>query len=278
MGVIFAVRGHGTDVTTTTLMDRRREARYRFPRRTNNQGWRRIMADCALVTGGSRNIGQAICERLSADGHVVVQFDVLEPENPGVAEFVKVDLSDESATATALAALNARHRVTRLVNNVGISSMSSIEALTLEDFDRVIRVNTRVALQCAQAVVPGMKAAAFGRIVNIASRAIVGIPNLSAYAASKAALVGLMKTWAMELAPAGITANAVAPGPIDTDMLREAYSTELYEKTRASVPVGRFGQPEDIANAVAFLADERSGFVNGQVLHCCGGMSIGRAG
>ena len=236
------------------------------------------MADCVLVTGGSRNIGRGICERLTADGKLVVQFDVLEPRNPGAAEFVNVDLSDENATGAALAELNARHRVTRLVNNVGISSMSDIESIGLDEFDRVIRINTRVALQCAQAVVPGMKAAGFGRIVNIASRAIVGIPNLSAYAASKAALVGLMKTWAMELAPAGITANAVAPGPIDTDMLREAYSPELYEKTRASVPVGRFGQPEDIANAVAFLLDDRSGFVNGQVLHCCGGMSIGRAG
>ncbi|MDG2286556.1 MAG: SDR family NAD(P)-dependent oxidoreductase [Alphaproteobacteria bacterium] len=236
------------------------------------------MADCVLVTGGSRNIGRGICERLSDEGHVVVQFDVLEPENPNVAEFVKVDLSNEEETAAALKALSSRHRVTRLVNNVGISCMANIEDTDLTEFDRVLRINTRVAMQCAQAVVPGMKAARFGRIVNIASRAIVGIPGLSAYAASKAAVVGLMKTWAMELAPAGITSNAVAPGPIDTDMLREAYSTELYEKTRASVPVGRFGQPADIANAVAFLIDDRSALVNGQVLHCCGGMSIGRAG
>jgi NAD(P)-dependent dehydrogenase (short-subunit alcohol dehydrogenase family) len=236
------------------------------------------MADCVLVTGGSRNIGRGICERLTEDGHKVIQFDVLPPENPDAAEFVKVDLSDEHATATALAALNQCHRVTKLVNNVGISFMADLEDTGLVDFDRVMRINTRVALQCTQAVVPGMKTAGFGRLVNIASRAIVGIPGLSAYAASKAALVGLTKTWAMELAPVGITANAVAPGPIDTDMLREAYSTELYEKTRASVPVGRFGQPADIANAVAFLFDDRSGFVNGQVLHCCGGMSIGRAG
>jgi NAD(P)-dependent dehydrogenase (short-subunit alcohol dehydrogenase family) len=235
------------------------------------------MTDCVLVTGGSRNIGRGICERLAEEGHKVFQFDVLEPENPDAAEFVKVDLSDENATAAALASLNGRHRVTRLVNNVGISCMADIEDTSLAEFDRVLRINTRVALQCAQAVVPGMKAAGFGRLVNIASRAIVGIPGLSAYAASKAALVGLMKTWAMELAPNGITANAVAPGPIDTDMLRGAYSPELYEKTRASVPVGRFGQPADIANAVAFLVDDRSGFVNGQVLHCCGGMSIGRA-
>lgn len=236
------------------------------------------MADCVLVTGGSRNIGRGICERLRADGHAVVQFDVLEPENAEAAEFVRVDLSSPSDTAEALAGLTERYRVTRLVNNVGISSVATLEDATLDDFDTVLAVNTRVALQCAQAVVPGMKAAGFGRIVNIASRAIVGIPQLSVYAASKAAVVGLMKTWAMELSSAGITANAVAPGPIDTDMLRGAYTPEIYEQTRRSVPVGRFGQPADIANAVSFLLDERSGFVNGQILHVCGGMSIGRAG
>ena len=235
------------------------------------------MADCVLVTGGSRNIGRGICERLTADGHIVVQFDVLEPENPDAAKFVHVDLSDEAATFQALDELRKKHRVTRLVNNVGISEVSVVEDTDLSTFDKVIRINTRIALQCAKATVPGMKEAGFGRIVNIASRAIVGIPNLSIYAASKAAVVGLAKTWAMELAPAGITANAIAPGPIDTDMLRGAYSKETYELVRRSVPVGRFGRPDDIANAVSFLLDRRSDFVNGQVLHVCGGMSIGRA-
>ena len=236
------------------------------------------MVDCVLVTGGSRNIGRGICERLTEDGHTVVQFDVLEPENLGAATFMKVDLFNEKATADALTTLSQQHRITCLVNNVGISSVANVEDVSLDEFDRVIRINTRVALQCAQAAVPGMKAAGFGRIVNIASRAIVGIPQLSSYAASKAAVVGLMKTWAMELASSGITANAVAPGPIDTDMLRGAYTKEVYEQVRASVPVGRFGQPADIANAVSFLLDDRSSFVNGQVLHVCGGMSIGRAG
>ena len=236
------------------------------------------MVDCVLVTGGSRNIGRGICERLTEDGHTVVQFDVLEPENLGAATFMKVDLFNEKATADALTTLSQQHRITCLVNNVGISSVANVEDVSLDEFDRVIRINTRVALQCAQAVVPGMKAAGFGRIVNIASRAIVGIPQLSSYAASKAAVVGLMKTWAMELSFSGITANAVAPGPIDTDMLRGAYTKEVYEQVRASVPAGRFGQPADIANAVSFLLDDRSSFVNGQVLHVCGGMSIGWTG
>jgi 3-oxoacyl-[acyl-carrier protein] reductase len=236
------------------------------------------MADCVLVTGGSRNIGRALCERLSADGHTVVQFDVIAPENPDAADFVEVDLGDEAATAAALADLMERYQVARLVNNVGILSTAPIAEASLDDFDRVIRINTRTAMQCTSALVPQMKEAGFGRIVNIASRATHGIPNMSAYAASKSALVGLMKTWAMELAGAGITANAVAPGPIETDMLRAAFSGNEREQLRHSVPVQRFGQPADIANAVSFLLDERSGFVTGQLVNVCGGMSVSRTG
>ena len=236
------------------------------------------MEQCTLVTGGSRNIGHGICERLSADGQTVVQFDVLAPASGSAARFVEVDLADEDATGRALDALLAEYRVSRLVNNVGVVSLGAVEEVPLAEFDRVLRINTRVALQCAGAVVPGMKEAGFGRIVNIASRAIRGIPNLSVYAASKAAVVGLMTTWALELARSGITANAVAPGPIDTDMLRAAYPPDspAFQAMHDKVPVGRLGQPADIANAVAFLLDERSGFVTGQVLHVCGGMSRSR--
>ncbi len=237
------------------------------------------MADCTLVTGGSRNIGRAICERLSADGQTVVQFDVIEPAGEGAAEFVRVDLSDAEAAEAALSALRARHRIVRLVNNVGVVSMAPVAETSMAEFDRVLAINSRIALQCARAAAPDMKAAGFGRIVNIASRAIAGIPGLSVYAASKAAVVGLAKTWAMELARDGVTANAIAPGPIDTDMLRAAWEPDsaMFQSLHEQVPVGRLGQPEDIANAASFLLDARSGFVTGQVLHVCGGMSIGRA-
>ena len=107
------------------------------------------MVDCVLVTGGSRNIGRGICERLTEDGHTVVQFDVLEPENPGAAIFVKVDLSNEKATADALTTLSQQHRVTRLVNNVGISSVANVEDVSLDEFDRVIRINTRCCMSAA---------------------------------------------------------------------------------------------------------------------------------
>lgn len=237
------------------------------------------MSEYALVTGGSRNIGRAICERLQADGYKVIQFDVIEPENPEAAEFHQVDLGDTEATAAALAAITKDRPVTRLVNNVGIFRGGLLDDATLEDFDAVMRVNTRCALQCAKALAPGMREAGFGRIVNIASRAVMGIPGLSNYSASKAALLGFTRTWSIELARSGVTVNAIAPGPINTDMLRQANppgsnSARLLEE---SIPVGRLGEPTDIANGISFFLDQRTSFVTGQLLHVCGGMSFSRA-
>ena len=238
------------------------------------------MTDIALVTGGSRNIGRAICDRLIGDGHMVVQFDVLEPEDNSAAEFIRVDLSDEAETAAALAELLATRRVTRLVNNVGVSHASALEETNLDDFDRIMRINTRSAVQCAQAVVPGMREAGFGRILNLASRAIVGMPDMTAYGASKAAIAGITRTWAVELASAGITVNAIAPGPIDTDMLRAVNppGSAGDQFIRGTIPVGRLGEPEDIAHAASYFLDAKSSFTTGQVLFVCGGMSIGRSG
>ena len=237
------------------------------------------MSEFALVTGGSRNIGRAICERLTADGYQVIQFDVVEPEDEKAGTYVPVDLSDEAATAAALAEVAEGRRITRLVNNVGMGHVGGLEETSLADFDRVMRLNARAALQCSQALAPDMREAGGGRIVNIASRAIAGIANITAYAASKAALVGMTRSWAMELAAAGITVNAVAPGPIDTDMYRDMNPPggPVDKRIRESIPVGRLGITEDIANAVSFFADQRSGFVTGQVLFVCGGLSIGRS-
>jgi 3-oxoacyl-[acyl-carrier protein] reductase len=235
------------------------------------------MAELALVTGGSKNIGWAICRRLVEDGYEVVQFDLAPPAEASGARFVQVDMGNETALATALAELAP---VTRLVNNVGIGHVGSLDELTLADFDKVMRINARAALQCTQALIGGMRQGKFGRIVNLASRAITGMPNITAYAASKAAIAGMTRSWAMELARDGITVNAIAPGPIDTDMYRDMNPPggPVDTAVRASVPVGRLGTPDDIAQVASFFLDARSGFVTGQVLFACGGLSIGRRG
>ena len=237
------------------------------------------MTDFALVTGGSRNIGRATCERLSADGYEVIQFDIVEPEASSPATFVHVDLSDETATAAALAGITKDRAITRLVNNVGIAQSAPLEKTALADFDRVMRINTRTAVQCTQALLPAMRETGFGRIVNLASRAVTGMPELTAYAASKGAIVAMTRTWAMEFAGAGVTVNAVAPGPIDTDMFRQVNppGSAGDRRIRGSIPVGRLGRSDDIANVISFFLDARGGFVTGQILFACGGMSVGGA-
>ena len=234
------------------------------------------MTDYALVTGASRNIGRAIAERLKADGCSILMLDRNEPEDPSLGEFRAVDLADPGATAEALAWAVRGRTVTRLVNCAGVVRMEPLEEVSLDDFDKLMAVNVRSYVQTMQAILPVMKAAGFGRVVNIASRAALGHVNQTVYSASKAALIGLTKTWAAEFAGHGITCNAVGPGPVDTDMFRSVYPDGSERRTRyvERIPVGRLGHPSDIAHAVSYFLDARSSFVTGQVLFVCGGLSI----
>jgi NAD(P)-dependent dehydrogenase (short-subunit alcohol dehydrogenase family) len=235
------------------------------------------MTDRALVTGGANGIGRAIVERLAADGYDCVVFDRAAPRNDLPAAYAEVDLADRAATASAIEKALQDGPITRLVNNVGVVRPGTLEDASAADFEAAVSLNLRCALQCTQALVPGMKAARFGRIVNISSRAALGKELRSVYSATKAGLHGFAKTWALELGPFGITANAIGPGPIRTALF-EAANPPDSPRTRAiidGVPVKRMGEPADIANAASFLLDARSGFVTGQVLYVCGGMTVG---
>jgi len=235
------------------------------------------MPEYALVTGAARNIGKAIATRLKADGYTVIMLDIVEPEDASLGEFMKVDLSSQTSTAQALAWATDRREITRLVNCAGIAAVSGLSDVTFEEFDRIMAVNVRSYIQVTQSVLPAMRQAGFGRVVNISSRSIRGYRKLTSYAASKAAVLGMTKSWALEEAGNGITVNAIAPGPIDTSMLKTAQPEGSPGRAAllASIPVGRVGQPEDIANAVSFFLDRRTSFVTGQLLYVCGGLTVG---
>lgn len=235
----------------------------------------------AVVTGASRGIGAAIARRLAHDGWRVFNLDI-EPPAAGesAATWIETDLAEPRAIAGAFDAILSAGPVSGLINNAGLPGMNDLAETTVAEFDRTVAVNMRAPMLCAQAVIDGMKAGRFGRIVNISSRAHLGKAKRTAYAGTKGALVSMTAVWALELAEYGVTVNAVAPGPIRTELFAAANPPDL-PRTQAiieAVPVGRLGEPEDIANAVAFFMSEDAGFVTGQTLYVCGGVTLARAG
>ena len=226
-----------------------------------------------LITGGASGIGAAIAERCRAEGFEPVVID-------RVGDGIRADLSDAADTERALREALAGGPITRLVNNVGIVVPADAENQTLAEFDLAVSLNLRCAFQCMQALLPGMKQAGFGRIVNMSSRAALGKELRTAYSATKAGLIGMTRVWALELGRHGITANAIGPGPIRTELFDRANPPDA-PRTRAiieSVPVKRVGTADDVAHTASYLLDERSGFVTGQVIYVCGGMTLGVAG
>jgi 3-oxoacyl-[acyl-carrier protein] reductase len=226
-----------------------------------------------LITGGASGIGRATAERCREDGYEPIVLD-------RVGDGIRADLSSPDETARALENALRDGPITRLVNNVGVVRPGPVEEQSLSDLDLVVSLNLRCALQCLQALLPGMKAAGFGRVVNISSRAALGKELRTVYAATKAGLQGMARVWALELGRYGITANAIGPGPIRTELFDQANPPNS-PRTRAimdTIPVRRIGEPEDVADAVSFLLGARSGFVTGQVLYVCGGMTVGAAG
>ena len=233
-----------------------------------------------LVTGASRGIGRAIVERLAADGFAVVGLARRSDGARGAGiEQVSVDLADPDATARCLTTLLAAGPFYGLVNNVALAEMAPLGAIGEAELAAAVRLNLGVALQCTQALLPGMRAAGRGRIINLSSRSALGKVGRSVYSATKAGLLGMTRTWALETAADGITVNAVAPGPIDTELYRDANppDSEASRRLRATIPVGRLGQPEDVAHAVSYFMDPRAGYVTGQTHFVCGGMTIGAA-
>lgn len=228
-----------------------------------------------VVTGGASGIGAAICASVRAAGETVVCLDRQPPRD---GAFVEVDLTDADATRAAAAAVAASYAVSRFVHNAGAIRPAPLGDVTVSDLAALSQLHLGAPLILLQAFLPAMRAAAFGRVVLIGSRAAQGMATRTAYAATKAGMGGLARTWALELAADGITVNVVAPGPIrGTEMFHAVVPAggEVEARLAAGVPVRRLGTPEDVARVVMFLGAAGSGFITGQTINVCGGASLG---
>ena len=237
-----------------------------------------VVAKVAAVTGGSAGIGKAICEDLLAQGYEVVSLALqrCDIDHPKLHS-IEVDLMDRAAAARAMHDLVQRFEVTTVVHNAGVIRPALIADVKLQDLDALVELHLASAIQLVQAALPAMRARRFGRVVLLSSRAAVGAASRTVYSATKAALMGMARTWTLELAGDGITVNVVAPGPIRTDMFYEVIpaGSDKERALAASVPVKRLGEVADVARAVRFFADPANSYVTGQVLYVCGGTSVG---
>ena len=242
----------------------------------------------AIVTGAARGIGAAVAKRLAADGHSVAVIDLDESSCAatvdaitaagGKALAVGADVSDEQAVAGAVERVVAElGGPTILVNNAGIIRDNMLFKMSVADWDAVMNVHLRGAFLMARATQQYMVEAKFGRILNLSSTSALGNRGQANYSAAKAGMQGFTKTLAIELGKFGVTANAIAPGFIETEMTAETAKRvgvdyEDFKKFSAQqIPVARVGQPEDIAATASFLTSEESGFVSGQVIYVAGG-------
>ncbi len=246
------------------------------------------MDKVAIVTGAARGIGAAIAQRLAQEGMDIAILDIDENRCTDTVDAVSalgrravavaVDVADEDSVARAVKGVaDTLGPPTVLVNNAGVMSSRISYKMTLPEWDLVINVNLRGSFLMSREVAAYMRDAQWGRIVNLSSTGALGLVGGANYASAKAGIQGLTKTLAMELGKSNITVNAIAPGFVVTDMTRGVAQDsrtsieEMEKETIRTIPVGRAGLPEDIAQAVAFFTDERSGFVSGQVLYVAGG-------
>jgi 3-oxoacyl-[acyl-carrier protein] reductase len=232
----------------------------------------------AVVTGGSTGIGAEICTFLLAQGYEVVSVSRRKASPQDRLTSVEVDLLDPVATAEAAAEIARRFPVTHFIHNAGLIRPALLGDIGPEDIPQMAQMHLNAPVILVQSLLPGMRKAHFGRIVFVASRAALGAVTRTGYGGTKAAMISMARTWALELARDGITVNVVAPSFTEGTEMFEAVvpvGGEKHKALEAGVPVGRLARPDDTARAVVFFADRANSYVTGQVLYVCGGSSLG---
>lgn len=232
----------------------------------------------AIVTGASAGIGKSIALSLLDQDYSVIALSRRAPnyDHSNLTAY-EVDLTDATATAKVADDIAQNHKVTDFIHNAGIIRPALLEDVKNSDLHALADLHMGAAITLAQASLPHMKQVNFGRIILMSSRAIVGLPTRTVYAGTKAAMIAMTKTWAMELGPHGITVNAIAPGPVVTDMFTDVVPAESEKAAAlaASLPRKRLGRAEDVARATLFFLDEENDWITGQTLFVCGGASLG---
>lgn len=245
----------------------------------------RLENKVAIVTGSARGLGEAIVVRLAQEGAKVVVTDVDQEGCERVATKIKerggqalpkvCDVTDR-VSVQALAAATAEHfgKIDILVNNAGITKDASLKKMTDEQWDAVINVNLKSVFICTQEISKFMVEQNYGRVISMSSLAgVMGNFGQTNYSASKAGIIGMTKTWARELGKNKVTANVIAPGFMNTEMTK-TIPQKIVDQMLTAIPVGRMGEPEEIAAAVVYLASDEAGFVNGITLNVNGGMYV----
>jgi 3-oxoacyl-[acyl-carrier protein] reductase len=233
----------------------------------------------AIVTGASGGIGKAVAQALISDDYEVMSLDIREPDwSHDRLRAFDVNLCDAAATRAAAREIVRDYAVTHIVHNAGAVLAKPLADVTDGDLQALMQLHLGAGMILLQSALPSMVENGFGRVVLISSRAALGLPTRTAYSATKAGMIGMARTWALELAPSGITVNVVAPGPIeDTQVFASvmAPGSERAKSLAQAIPVKRLGRSSDVAHAVKFFAARESGFITGQVLYVCGGASVG---
>lgn len=231
-----------------------------------------------VITGGNRGIGEDITQRFLRANYKVINISRQAPEfsHENMETYI-ADLADRAVTQGITNEIVATNEVTTFIHNAGVIRPDLLDNVKLEDLDYLTQLHIGSAITLAQGFIPAMRKNQFGRIVLISSRGVLGLVTRTNYAATKAGQIGLVRTWALELGKDGITVNAVAPGPIETDMFHELVPEDSEQKRKIadSVPVKRVGNVADVGRVVEFLCEPESSFITGQTWYVCGGASLG---